>query len=191
MIKGEKMKKMIVIVLGLLLIGSLYADDSTVRPLVGVELGYGKTDLQRVTTPSDDSSKDTFVGGVKVGAEGEEYRVFISGRMYSIDDFDSAMAFGGEFQYLIRLQETFNIFIGLNGGMIDLELESSEGNRELSTAYFGGDVGVNVDISESIGIEAGVRYMHIDYDHTLQGVTYNIDSIIHAYASLIYKFSTQ
>ena len=180
------MKKTAILLSSLLVCGSLYAADWNAKPLIGVELGFGGTDVKRTTTPLADSTEDSINGGLKVGAESGEYRVFLSGRYYDIDGFDSVTSVGGEFQYLIPLQEELKLFLGVNGGMMDMEFKSSQGLREISTAYVGGDAGLNFEISQKMNLDAGVRYMLIDYDHTMgsPAVTYNIDKIVQGYIGL-------
>ena len=177
------MKKTAILLSSLLVSGSLHAADLNAKPLIGVELGFGGTDVKRTTTPLAESTEDSFNGGINIGAENGEYRVFLNGRYYDIDGFDSVTSIGGEFQYLIPLQEELKLFLGVNGGMIDMEFESSEGIREISTAYVGGDAGLNFEISDKMNLDAGVRYMMIDYDHSMgtPTVTYNIDKIIQGY----------
>lgn len=178
------MKKIAMLLAGVLLTVTLSASEWTTTSLVGIEGGVGQID-------ADSETYNLTSGGMKIGAQTERLRIFLSGRLYSIDGFESANAIGGELQYLLPLNETFKIFIGLNGGQMNLEVDTAEGLRKLQTPYFGGDAGVNMALSDTIDVEVGGRILSLDYTHTLGGVSYSVNSILQGYASIILKFSTR
>jgi hypothetical protein len=61
----------------------------------------------------------------------------------------------------------------------------------MSTIYYGGDAGVTVALSSLIDLELGGRLMYMDYTHTLNSVTYNVDSLVQGYASIIFKLPSK
>ena len=172
------------IVSGLLLAGSLlsgvaFAKDAT--PLVGVEAGYGSMN-------AGGSSHNLYTGGLKIGAQSDDYRVYLSARTIQINGFESGNALGGEFQYLIPIHTGLNAFMGVNAGQIGMKTKNlPTPQRDISTYYYGGDLGVNMALSPSIDLEMGGRLMYMNYTHTLGGVAYNVDSIVQGYASLVFK----
>jgi len=171
------------IVSGLLLAGSLlsgvaFAKDAT--PLVGIEAGYGSMD-------AGGSSHNLYTGGLKIGAQSDDYRIFLSARMIPIDGFENGNALGGELQYLIPIHAGLNAFMGFNAGQIGMKTKNLVAQRDISTYYYGGDLGVNMALSPSVDLELGGRLMYMNYTHTLAGVAYNVDSIVQGYASIIFK----
>ena len=168
------------IVSTLLLGSSAFATDFSATPLIGLEGSYGMLD-------ANGDQIDMYGMGIKLGAKSEEYRLFLSARKFQIDGFDSASALGAEVQYLIPLSQSFDIFLGGNVGQMGMKL----GNREMSTMYYGGDAGVTVALSSLIDLELGGRLMYMDYTHTLNSVTYNVDSLVQGYASIIFKLPSK
>ncbi len=192
------MKKLVKLISVPLLALSLQAGDWSTQSLVGVEGGVASFDLENnMGHPSSSQSPASF--GLKIGAEAQTYRVFLSGRYYSVsDEFDSANSFGAELQYLFRVSSNFNIFAGINAGIMNMEFyDTNKYKREISRGYYGGDLGVNFSVAHNLDIELGVRYMNLNADNTNYiddgtgnevPYTYNIDDMVNTYASLIYKF---
>ncbi len=132
------------------------------------------------------SENNTAVGaGFKLGGESEYYRLFLSGRYHAVDGYDSVTTLGMEMQYLIRAGENFNIFLGVNGGLMGAR---TSGVTEYSTSnpYAGVDAGANIDIVENFGVEFGVRVNKSLGDTDKVG---SIDNLIEGYASLVFKFT--
>lgn len=172
---------------GLLLVGALLsgvaiANDAT--PLVGVELGYGNLN-------AGGSGHNLYAGGLKIGAKSDDYRVYLSARKLQIDDFESANAIGAELQYLIPINEKWNAFMGLNAGKIGMKTNTLPAQREISTYYYGGDLGVNMALSSSVDLEIGGRLMYMNYTHTLVNSRYNVDSLVQGYASIVFKLQNR
>lgn len=167
-----------------------------------------KTNVTQSTTTSPgftpvSSTKDnqTFVGaGVKVGAQGQYYRLFLEGTYMKMSgDFDYAISGGASLDLLAHLNQTFAIFVGLNGGIINLKPTGTFSQLDLTQPYAGLQLGINIDLSDSVDFELGARYSYIGYDENVIDDTVaqtrtvanlQIDSITTAYASLIFKFDT-
>jgi len=191
------MQKLVKLISVPLLALSLQAGDWSTQSLVAVEGGVNSFDLNNnIGNPSDSQSPASM--GLKIGAEARTYRIFLSGRTYSVSDqFDYANSFGAELQYIFRFSSNFNIFAGLNAGIMNMEFDDTLGQvREISQGYIGGDIGVNFSLNHNFDIELGVRYMNLNADNTLyddstgesRAYTYDIDSMVNTYVSLIYKF---
>ncbi len=178
------------------------AYDGSTKSLAGIETGYGQFEYN-----ADDGrnaqSEDQGILGLKIGAENEHWRLFIDGRYYHVtDNFDYVNSFGISLQYLLRLTHDFNLFLGVNGGVINMKFADSSINKtyELSNGYYGGDIGLNYEIVNNLDIEFGARFMNINASNTqlyvdpdtaeTVGRTYNIDHMINVYTSLIFKFDT-
>ncbi len=194
------MKK--VLILALMICG-LNAYDGTSKSLVGIETGYGQFEYSAddVNIGRNNSTEDFGMLGLKIGAENEDYRVFIDGRYYHVTGaFDYANSIGGSLQYLINFTHDFNLFLGINGGLINMKFADDDIGKsyEVSNAYYGGDIGFNYAIHELLGLEIGARFMNINASNTQLYIdatsgetmtrTYNIDHMINVYASMIFKF---
>lgn len=144
--------------------------------LIGIEGGYTTS----INADNGSYRKDAKLGsvGLKIGAEGESYRVFVSTRYLKGTNYDYGYTYGIELQYLLRLTNNFNIFLGGNYGHITLKPSNTS---SLGTIYYGADTGVNFNLSENFDFELGVRGIklreHLTYDHMLSG-----------YGSIIYRF---
>jgi hypothetical protein len=159
--------------------------------LVGVEAGFSSFDYER-----DDGSNvqrttgELMHGGIKIGAQSKNYRVFLSARYYDLTDFDYARTYGVEGQYMFNFSEIANLYIGVNAGTTDMKLIDVNNNSTVKVyePYYGGDVGANIHFGDSIDWEIGVKYMTINSTIDKNSIKYNFDRIITAYTSLIYKF---
>ena len=168
------------IILPALLVMGLNANADETKGLIGVEVGYMGTEVYTPTGGTDGT--DSVSLGLKLGAESRHYRAFLETRWWNDSAYDNAYTLGVALQYIIRTNvEWFNIFLGLNGGGIHTVGESSE-----MDAYYGGDAGVNFDISKYFGIEVGGRYSLVDGNDK---VGY-LDKFYQGYVSAIFKFDT-
>jgi len=161
------------------------------KSLVGIEGGYN-TLRYEYGTPTDNSIHSTWIGhiGLKIGAETKEYRVFLSGRYY-YDKSGYIMTYGGEIQYKFNVTKAFNVFMGANGGIVNLAFRANGENftRTLSEPYFGGDLGANIYLGKSVDWEFGGRVMSIQADNIRNGKTYHVNQLLTAYTSIIFKWT--
>jgi len=177
-----------------ILLGSAYADDLSFETwsLIGIEGGYSSFDLERdqVGTPVQTTTYNKAEAGIKIGAQTQNYRLFLSMRDYFVSDFDYLVTYGVEGQYLFNFSKVANLFIGINAGAIDakLTIANESRTRSFSDPYFGGDLGFNFHIGESFDLELGARVMTTDAQNTINGVTYKIDTLTTGYVSFIYKY---
>ena len=182
-----------VILTTLLVASSLVAgsNDNT-RSLVGVEAGYSSMDVNRDgtgTVISSDKSYNMYHGGVKIGAQTNDFRLFLSARYFGASDFDYVTTYGAELQYLIAISPTLNFYLGANAGKVNIKYSpDNEASRTASDTYYGGDAGVNVHLNESIDLEFGARVMMLDISNEIDSVTYTFDTMISGYVGVIYKF---
>jgi len=184
-------KKIVTFVL-LLSLSSLYAEDKA-NSLVGFEMGYGS---MNVSGPKYNKDKSVLTSGIKIGAKDRDARLFLSLRYLHIPDFDFSMAYGAELQYLKTISDKFNIFLGVNGGMINLNFDAHNFNktataasRSINTYYGGADTGINIYMTQSLGLELGMRYMYLDASKRKNGETYSVKPITQGYLSLIYRYA--
>jgi len=172
----------------------LSANDSA--SLVGIEGGYsGVTSeiTERVETPNrytQDMSRMENVG-VKIGAEGENYRVFLGARYYLTDSkYDSLATYGVDFQYKFNVSSVFNIFVGVGTGLATAKfnLPGEPFSRTIFDPYYSGDVGVNFHLAQSVDFELGARYLSLEALNSKSDVDYNFSNIMTGYASVIIKW---
>jgi hypothetical protein len=168
---------------------SYFQDEWDYKGLIGLELGYMGAEVQRQYDPNTcinpncdtrytDSSSNVALG-LKLGAEGRHYRAFIDARTWYDSDYESAFTAGLALQYLIRLNNNFNFFLGINGGLINSE-------RDEYDPYYGLDAGINFDFNENLGLEVGARYSDVSISDSDD---MRIDYFYQGYVSIIFKFT--
>jgi len=161
--------------------------------LVGVEGNYGSmsVDRQDVTTGyTSNENVNLMGGGLKIGAQSDEFRIFLSGNYYNSTkaQYDYVVTYGGEIDYLINPSNSFNIFLGLNAGIASIKQTDQGLSRTSSDPYFGASAGVNLHMTKSIDLELGGRVLSLDISNTKNSIKYTYNTIISGYASIIYKF---
>lgn len=176
--------------------GSFDVSDDT-RSLVGIEGGYSALGYEHGTNFTLQDSATLLQMGLKVGAESEHYRVFISGRYMKDNDskFDYITTYGVELQYKFNVTKELNFFIGANGGIANMKFKGVDSvgapelfSRTLQSPYIGGDLGTNINLFDSTSLELGGRVMSIQAENTKSGMTYRVNNIVSAYASIIFKW---
>ncbi len=155
--------------------------------LVGLELGGSGVNIEK-TGGSYSHTLGLGNIGLKLGAESENYRIFINARYYHSNAFESFLTYGGELQYLINIHQNANIFVGVGTGIADVQRTKYGVRRELTDQYISGDLGVNIHLGEQFDLELGARMMRIDAESTNSTVTFNYNDLFTGYGSLIYKF---
>ena len=157
------------------------------KSLVGFEGGFGGINVK--AAPINDGYVDIGHAGLKIGAQTEDYRLFLSGRYFAGDNFNKITTLGAEFQYKFHVASFMDFFLGVNGGLVSIDYDDvANVNREISDVYYGGDVGANFIVTDLVDFEIGARLMSIQADNTIGGVTYTFDDIISGYASIIFKY---
>ncbi|PHQ65524.1 MAG: hypothetical protein COB99_03455 [Sulfurimonas sp.] len=188
-----------VIVATVLVASSLSAgalDDSkykfNINSLVGFEGGYSAFDYERTTSGITDVRETINLnhGGIKIGAESDNYRLFLSARAFDGGDFDYARAYGVEVQYLLNFSKMANVYFGVNAGTVDMRFEDKTNSKtvKLSEPYIGGDVGVNIHLGKVADLELGARLMSLNATVSDGPVKYDFDNIASAYVSIIFKY---
>ena len=173
---------------------SLFADISEfefeTKSLVGIEGGYNSIDYVYDGSSSPRTTSLPNIG-LKIGAETNDFRIFLSTR-YLLDtgnDYDYIVTYGGEFQYKFNPFSFMNFFIGLNTGVANIRFIPPVGAyRTISSPYFGGDLGVNIYLGKSVDLEFGTRIMSIQETNTIDNIDYRFNDIVSGYASLIFKW---
>lgn len=159
------------------------ADES----LIGIEGGGTIFNVDKNTGASKDYTLANV--GLKLGAQSDDYRAFLSMRYYDNSTFTSMVTYGGELQYLLNVSSMANFFLGVNAGIVDLKMKDSDNiERKTSHGYIGGDAGFNVHVGESLDVELGVRLINIDAQNVQSNGTYQYNNLITGYGSLIYRF---
>ncbi|MEN8303148.1 MAG: outer membrane beta-barrel protein [Campylobacterota bacterium] len=172
----------------------------TAAPLVASEYTFNSHSLfaieggmSDVTTESAAvMEKDELANvGLKLGAQTDNYRVFLSGRHYQVEDYNSLRTYGVEAQYMFNFSEPVNFFLGANAGKAKIKVgaNGADPSAETTTTYYGADAGFNLHASEMVDIEIGAKYMEMQDGVITQGATtLEVDKIVTAYASLIIKW---
>ena len=159
------------------------------KSLVGIEGTYNTFDISNDAAYSDELS---YMGaGIKIGAQSDNYRLFLSARNNFISDYDSSHAIGAEAQFLMNFSSVANMFLGVSTGTMSLKFDDEASlNRKVSSKYYGGDIGFNLHLSDTSDLEIGYRKIRLTEPSHLQGgVTYDFENITNIYISLIFKYS--
>lgn len=180
---------------GVILLSSiLFADTltyhSTTHSLIGIEGGYGNLGYKYGTFST--KSIGVVYMGLKIGAETEDFRLFLSARDFhaSSSKYDYIITYGGELQRKFHLTKRLNIFLGLDSGIANLGFKGSGENftRTISNPYIGGEVGTNIHLGNSFDWELGGRVLSIQADNIKNGKTYHVNNIASVYTSIIFKW---
>ncbi|MEN8147308.1 MAG: hypothetical protein ABFR02_06795 [Campylobacterota bacterium] len=173
-----------------------FANEWDAKGLIALEGSGGSMNLIAKDATTIYNTETVAAGSMslKLGGESKHYRLFLAGTYYQLDDStiitdSTAYSLGLQVDYLIRAGEHFNIFMGLNGGLMHTNFEydilgvtTYDSNTD---AYYGGQAGVNIDIFDSLGVEFGVRGKSVA---TADDV-YAIDNMYEGYASIVFKFT--
>ncbi len=126
--------------------------------------------------------------GLKIGAQTESYRVFLSARYYDADNLSTLNTYGGEVQYLFNFSKPVNFYLGANAGVANVKIAiPGDPSESASEMYYGADAGFNIHATELIDVEIGARYLALQEDVvSTSGAT--VDGIVTAYASVIIKW---
>jgi len=183
----KNLKKIILVTL--LTLTPLVADEYKNRSLIGFEGGFSSMEVSNDETPVVVNKYSFASVGLKLGAQMEYYRLFLSARYYPISDFDYAYTLGAELQYLVNFSESTNLFIGINTGTAEMKfLDSKNISRTISDPYIGGDIGLNYHINKSFDWEFGMRMMSLNAENERNNVTYTFDNMTSVYTSIIFKY---
>ncbi len=180
----------------LLAASSLMADISKyefqTKSLVGIEGGYNTLGYENGTSANNEQySAKVGHAGLKIGAETEDFRAFLSGRYYTGESsYDYISTFGAELQYKMNAFDVMNFFIGANGGIANMKFRASGEtfSRTIRDYYVGGDVGTNIHLGDAADLEIGARVMSIQAENTKNSVTYRMGNMVSGYASIIFKW---
>ena len=183
------------VVLTSLLIGAPLAAEynfnDDMYSLLAIEGGYSSFDVEKTDTvnPATIDKHKMMHAGLKIGAQSDEYRFFLSGRYYNADDFDYATTIGAELQYMFNFSSVANFYLGVNGGIVNMRFtDGGTTSRTISDPYFGGDAGFNVHLADTIDFEIGAKVMQIQAENKIGTVAYKFDNLISGYASIIFKY---
>jgi len=191
----EKQFKKVVLILLLLgapvfASGIIHEDDT--YSLVAFEGGFSSLDSEKNTLGSAAViTKYTLPEvGFKLGAETENYRIFLNLHYYSNRDFDYMTTYGIDLQYKFNFASFVNFYVGAGVGQSNMRfLPAGEStSRTLSNPYVSGDLGVNLHVMDTIDLELGGRVMSLGATNTIANTTYKFDTLVTAYGSIIFKF---
>lgn len=189
-----------IVVSTLLVASSLMAEQSAglysfenIHSFVGIEGGYNSLDVEgnNGTDPALLVKHDLYHGGLKVGAQSDNYRIYLNANYYDgADSFDYMTTYGIGIQYMFNFSNAMNAFIGLNTGMANARfvVATETTSRTISDPYMGGEAGVNVHLGEDIDLEIGARILSMDISNTKNDITYIFDNMITGYASINFKY---
>ncbi len=168
--------------------------DDEYKSLFAIEGGGSKVSADVTVSSQMYSVEESKLGnvGLKIGAEGENFRIFLSGRHYDTKDFDKLNTLGAEIEYLFHFSKPVSFFLSANAGKAFMKLGPTVNYPSVTTDtyYFGGGAGLNLTVNDRVDVEVGARYMDLD-NTVVQGNTeYKFNSIISAYGAVIIKWQT-
>ncbi len=175
-------------------------DDFTfnTKSLIGFEGGYSTFDVDNNynaqfpfnnVDPTD--SYDSGYIGLKIGAQGNDFRAFLSARNIFIgSEYDYFVTLGAEIDYFFNFSKKANFYIGANGGYLfsKFQADNETFNRKMDGLYYGGQLGFDFHVSPRFDVEVGARIMDTDVSDSTGAVKYTLDYIVEGYTSFIIKF---
>ena len=185
--------------LSVLSVSSVQADDFTVTPLVGFDLGVNYFTANARYTAVDNDNVGA-LGGFKIGARNEHYRIYFDAKAYFVPDFDYVNSFGGQIQYLYPMSDdkAWEMYFGGNVGIMNMQYEDPylQSKRTISQLYLGFDLGVNYTLNDTVSFEMGFKYMNLGISHTLQlangtDVTHTIAGMPTLMGSIVFALDTE
>jgi len=166
-----------------------FSNNDNSYSLVAFETAYSSFNIENDDSTVLVDSYKFASPSIKIGAQTEEYRIFLSARYHPISDFDYAYTLGGEFQYLFNFSKYANFYLGVSTGVAEMSfIDKKDVIRTISDPYYGGDIGFNIYLKESIDIELGARVMSLNAKNIQDDVTYSFDNIVSGYISIIFKY---
>ena len=181
-----------------LLLSSVAMADTVIYPdysLIGIEGG-----ATSINSDVDDHNANTSKAvnktveniGIKIGAESYNYRIFLTANYYTNpdDSYDYVGTYGGQLDYLMNVSSIMNLYIGINGGLINMKFiaPNETSKRLIADPYYGADAGLNFHATKLIDLELGARLMMLDAVNTKNNVSYTFNNFVSGYASIIFKF---
>ncbi len=174
-----------------------FANEWDAKGLIAIEGTGGQMNFsvdKNASVPGSNNTPSSSIS-LKLGGESRLYRFFLSGSYFILDAPNTteskAASLGVQMDYLIRAGEHFNIFMGLNGGGIYSKFTHENAqtgitqNTTSTDPYAGGQIGVNIDIIESLGIELGARAKYVFASDDI----YSVDNMYEGYAAIVFKFT--
>ena len=162
------------------------------KSLFAVEGGASKVSTDVTVSSQMYSVEESKLGnvGVKIGAEGENFRIFLSGRYYDTKDFDKLSTLGAEIEYLFHFSKPVSFFLSANAGKAFMKLGPTVNYPSVTTNtyYFGGGAGFNLTVTDRVDLEIGARYMDLDNTIVQGNTEYKFNSIASAYGAVIIKW---
>ncbi len=159
--------------------------------LLGIEGSYSETSVDVITGTPETHDEDAASLGFKIGAQSENYRVFLGARAYDAENLSYLNTYGAEIQYLFNFSKFANFYLGGSGGLAKYKVPHYDGYSAVAadSMYYGGDAGFNIHATELIDLEIGARVISIQDGDVVQGTkVYEFDRIVSAYASVIIKW---
>ncbi len=171
---------------------ALYTVDN-ISSYVGIEGGFSSLDMESNSAglPANLSNSDLYHGGLKVGAQSENYRIYLGANYYiGEDEFDYLATYGAGIQYKFNFSKAVNAFVGVSAGLTNgrYYVEGEATTRTVADPYLGGDIGFNIDLGNSVDLELGARLISLDASNTREDVKITLNSMVTGYASINFKW---
>ena len=182
-----------IVLAAMMTVAPLAANEYTFQThsLLAIEGSYSETSVDVINGTPTTHDKDAASLGFKIGAQSENYRVFLSARAYDAQNLSYLNTYGAELQYLFNFSKFANFYLGGSTGLAKYKVphDGSDSAVGADSMYYGGDAGFNIHATELIDLEIGTRIISIQDGDVQQGLkTYQFDRIVAAYASVIIKW---
>lgn len=156
------------------------------KSLVGFEGSYSSIDVEDATNVT--TKENPLSMGLKIGAQTHDVRLFLSFRNINAADFNTAYMYGAELQYLFNFSEKMNFFVGGNTGRLSINYDDAASTEhKFTTKYIGGDIGLNLHLSENVDFELGTRIITLSESQDTSS-SYKFSDMTTNYISLIIRY---
>ncbi|GLR63705.1 hypothetical protein [Marinospirillum insulare] len=123
------------------------------QPMFGLRLAMADTDFSGVASSA---SSTTSGFGVVLGVKQPSYRVYADLNFYTWDEVNTR-TIHANYDYLWRADKSWQVFTGIYGGLVDLEVEAA--NKYQSGPSAGVQAGLLLPLGSSgWSLETGLRY---------------------------------
>ncbi|MBA1433055.1 MAG: hypothetical protein FAF04_05575, partial [Epsilonproteobacteria bacterium] len=128
------------------------------KSLFAVEGGYTKVSADVTDSGQIFSVQENKLGsaGLKLGAQGEHFRVFLSARYYDAEDFSKLNTLGAEVEYLFHFSKPVSFFVSANAGKAFMKVGATQyySSVSLNEYYYGGGAGFNLTVTDLVDVES-------------------------------------
>jgi hypothetical protein len=159
------------------------------KHLIAVEFLVGSISRSEANIDKKDvvHNRSMSGAGIKIGAEDMGLRLFLSYRTIDIKGV-LTYSYGLEIDSLITTESIWKFFYGAHVGGICYKFDGENSYKEKTSPYYGLELGVIAELSNSYDFEVGARYSLTHPEKSSISTAYVVDEILNYYIALNFKY---